>query len=526
LKHQRRVAVKVLRPEFAASLATERFLREIQIAAKLQHPLIVPLYDSGAADGLLWYTMPYVEGEALRSRLKRERQLALDDALHIAREVAEALDYAHDHAVVHRDIKPENILLSGGHALVADFGVARAVSEAGGQLITSTGSALGTPAYMSPEQGTGDPGIDGRSDIYSLGCVLYELLVGEPPFTGPTPQAVIARHVSQPPPSLRVVRSGVPAGVEEVIHKALAKTPADRYRTATRFVEALERAGETTRRPGRVRWAVAASLMTAVVLAVAWIAVPRVFFGVALNPSVYVVASVLDPEGASAGTDYKAWEHGLRDALRQVPDVTVVESTRTYDGVMRLGGSPRDLEYWLEVARVLGAGRLVVPTVVEGAEAVQLVAEVYDVQGGRAVGRAAVESSRSLVQVAAAAARVAERLFGLRAGVLQTGVPRVEEATRAYVAGAKALERWDLETAEARFREASTLDPDYAGAHFSLAQVKAWAGHPVDQWLGAARTAVAQGAQLAGGREAGRARALVAIAERQFAQACALYDSL
>ncbi|MBI2537211.1 MAG: serine/threonine protein kinase [Gemmatimonadetes bacterium] len=154
LKHQRRVAVKVLRPEFAASLATERFLREIQIAAKLQHPLIVPLYDSGAADGLLWYTMPYVEGEALRSRLKRERQLALDDALHIAREVAEALDYAHDHAVVHRDIKPENILLSGGHALVADFGVARAVSEAGGQLITSTGSALGTPAYMSPEQGT------------------------------------------------------------------------------------------------------------------------------------------------------------------------------------------------------------------------------------------------------------------------------------------------------------------------------------------------------------------------------------
>ena len=244
LKHDRNVAIKILRPEVSATLGADRFLREIQIAARLQHPHIVPLYDSGLADGLLYYVMPYVEGETLRQRIRREKQLAIDDALQISREVADALSYAHSHDLVHRDIKPENVLLSGGHAMVADFGIARAVSAAGGDQLTDSGVAIGTPAYMSPEQGTGEADLDGRTDIYALGCVLFEMLAGEPPFTGPTGQAIIARHVSERPPSLRIVRPTVSAEMESTIQKALAKVPADRFRTVRAFVDDLTDTGD------------------------------------------------------------------------------------------------------------------------------------------------------------------------------------------------------------------------------------------------------------------------------------------
>src|SRR5689334_25189836 len=185
LKHRRRVAIKVLRPELGAAVGAERFLREIETTANLRHPHILPLYDSGSAGGLLYYVMPLVEGESLRDRLAREKQLPIDDALRIAREVADALSYAHARGVIHRDIKPENILLEGGHAVVADFGIARAVSTAGADRLTETGMAIGTPMYMSPEQAAGDPDLDGRSDLYSLGCVLYEMLGVQAPFTGP-----------------------------------------------------------------------------------------------------------------------------------------------------------------------------------------------------------------------------------------------------------------------------------------------------------------------------------------------------
>jgi tRNA A-37 threonylcarbamoyl transferase component Bud32/tetratricopeptide (TPR) repeat protein len=244
VKHQRRVAVKVMRPELVATLATDRFLREIHIAAELQHPLIVPLYDSGGGpDGLLWYVMPYIEGETLRARLMREGPLPLEDALAIARDAAEALAWAHAHGIVHRDIKPENMLLSGDHTLIADFGLARAVTQAAGGF-TSSGLVVGTPQYMSPEQGAGSGAVDARSDIYSLGCVLYEMLAGEPPFTGPTPQAVIARHVSERVPSLVVVRPAIPAALEDVVERSLAKTPADRFATARAFGDAIERAAQ------------------------------------------------------------------------------------------------------------------------------------------------------------------------------------------------------------------------------------------------------------------------------------------
>jgi serine/threonine-protein kinase len=203
LRHDRPVALKVLHPELAATLGPERFQREIKLAARLQHPHILTVHDSGQTTGHLWYTMPYVAGESLRDRLRREGQLPLDDALQLTREVADALGYAHRQGVIHRDIKPENILLSQGHALVADFGIARAVQTSGGEHLTETGHSVGTPAYMSPEQSMGDSALDGRSDLYSLGCVLYEMLTGEAPYSGSSAQAIIAKRLMDPVPSAR-----------------------------------------------------------------------------------------------------------------------------------------------------------------------------------------------------------------------------------------------------------------------------------------------------------------------------------
>src|SRR5256714_8445276 len=239
LKHERPVALKILNPELAAALGPERFLREIAIAAGLNHPHIVALYDSGQAGGTFYYAMPSVEGESLRARLLRERQLPLDEAIAIVREVADALSYAHSHDIIHRDIKPENILLSGGRALVVDFGIGRAITAAQGKRLTETGMAVGTPGYMSPEQATAEQDLDGRSDLYSLGCVAYEMLAGHPPFLGTTGREVIARHLLDAVPPLRAARPSVPAAIEQAVSRALAKVPADRFATAAQFAQAL-----------------------------------------------------------------------------------------------------------------------------------------------------------------------------------------------------------------------------------------------------------------------------------------------
>jgi serine/threonine-protein kinase len=268
-KHGRGVAIKVLQPDLARGLGADRFIREIRTAAGLQHPHIVPLHDSGQAGGFLYYVMPYVEGESLRKLLEREPVLPLDRALGIAHDVGLGLDYAHRQGVVHRDIKPENILLSDGRALVTDFGIARAISVAGGDAITSTGLAVGTPTYMSPEQASADHEIDGRADIYALGCVTYEMLAGHPPFLGRTGQELLARHLLDPVPPIRTIRREVPANVERAVLRALAKEPADRFPTTSGFTEALVASRRPAVSPGsRVLWSLGALVLAVLVVTV------------------------------------------------------------------------------------------------------------------------------------------------------------------------------------------------------------------------------------------------------------------
>ncbi|MEO8480528.1 MAG: serine/threonine-protein kinase, partial [Gemmatimonadota bacterium] len=320
VRHDRRVALKVLRPELAAAIGAERFLVEIKTTANLQHPHILALFDSGRtgdATGrpdFVYYVMPFIEGESLRDRLTRDKQLPVHEALQIAREVADALDYAHRHAVIHRDIKPENILLHGGHALVADFGIALAASRSdGGARMTETGMSLGTPHYMSPEQAMGERDITARSDVYALGCVLYEMLVGEPPFTGPTPQAIIARVMTEEPRRLTVQRKSIPPHVEAAVNMALEKLPADRFPSAAAFAAALDSTAFSTTsrvtgtkaaaRPPHARTTWVAVLATAATVALLifgltrWLGAPG---GAASGRSVHL--SVVLPNGYEIGS--------------------------------------------------------------------------------------------------------------------------------------------------------------------------------------------------------------------------------
>jgi serine/threonine-protein kinase len=307
LKHDRRVALKVLRHELAAVIGGARFLAEIKLTANLQHPHILPLHDSGEADGTVFYVMPYVEGETLRHRLDREKQLPIDDAVRIARQVAGALDYAHRHNVIHRDIKPENILLHDGQALVADFGIALAAANMGASRMTETGMSLGTPKYMSPEQAMGERSLDGRTDVYALGCVVYEMLTGEPPFTGPTAQSIVARVMTDTPRQLRLQRQTIPPHVEAAVSRALEKLPADRFASAADFSVALadasvKDAGEprtgaplhaATRSSARRTYAlVALSAVLAVMAAWGWLRQPPA--GRVMRYSVILPQAIVD----------------------------------------------------------------------------------------------------------------------------------------------------------------------------------------------------------------------------------------
>ena len=323
LKHDRKVALKVLKPELAAVIGAARFLAEIKTTANLQHPHILPLHDSGEVEGTVFYVMPFVEGESLRDRLNRERQLPIAEAVRIATEIASALDYAHRRGVIHRDIKPENILLHDGQALVADFGIALAASRTGdGTRITETGMSLGTPHYMSPEQAMGERSLDSRTDVYALGCVLYEMLAGEPPFTGPTAQAVVAKVLSSEPESLSTLRRTVPANVAQVAHHAIQKLPADRFESAKAFAEALANPTFTAR---------TAMSTGAMATASSWNRGTVVMTGVAALLAILLGANVLTQQD-DAVTERAVIRFALSDPALRVFSVTTRPFAVSPDG--------------------------------------------------------------------------------------------------------------------------------------------------------------------------------------------------
>ena len=454
VKHERFVALKTLRPEIAVALGHERFLREIKLAARLQHPNILPVYDSGEAAGRLFYVMPFVEGESLRDRLVREPQLPLDDALQIAREVADALTYAHVHDVVHRDIKPENIMLSGGHAVVTDFGIARAINMAGGESLTQTGLAIGTPAYMPPEQVVGSKHVDGRADLYSLACVLYETLAGQPPFTGPNAQAVMARHSLDAVPRLKVVRGAIPDDLEKAIERALEKVPADRYQTPAEFSQALTKASTgrisrvTAARRGVPAWRRPGALiaMGVVALAIAaWLLLGRRRAPALATTSMDVrrVAVLyfqdLSPD-TSLGVLADGLTEGLIDQLSQVRTLDVISR----NGVIpyRRSELPRD-----SIARALGAGTIVEGSVEPVRDRVRVTIRLVDgASGADLLRRATVE------QPSANPLGIRDTLAGEVARALRERLGE-EVRLREEQAGTRDIAAWTLVQEAERFRK-------------------------------------------------------------------------
>ncbi len=517
LKHPRSVALKVLSPELASSLGTDRFLREIDIAAGLTHPHIVPLYDSGEADGLLYYVMPYV-GESLRGRLIRERQLPLEDALRITRQVADALDYAHNRDVVHRDIKPENILFQAGHAVVSDFGIARAIKVAGEGRMTGTGIAIGTPGYMSPEQAAGTDELDGRSDLYSLGCVLYEMLAGDLPFTGWSAQAILARQLVDPVPRLRTVRDTVPDWLEQALLRVLAKAPADRFATAAAFVAGLTQ-------PLTVTVAEPAHLLVR--------PTPAPEHSIAVLPFVNLSA---DPEN---GYFCDGMTEEILNALSAVPSLRVASRTSSF--VFK--DATQDVQTIGEKLRV----RTVLEGSVRRADVkLRVTAQLINVADGFHLWSHTYE--REMQDVFAVQDEIARAIVDALKVKLEgePGVALVEPHTdnvAAYALYLKARYFWKKKSASALkkcieyFEQAVALDPRYAQAHAALADSYIMLGYhnflPPKQVFPRARAAADAAVGIDDGlAEAHTARACVSLlhdwdwpaAERQFQRAIQLKE--
>jgi len=490
LKHHRPVALKVLRHELAAPLFSDRFLREVQITARLNHPHILPLLDSGEADGFVYYTMPYVEGESLRDRLEREQQLPLDDAIQIAREVADALSYAHSHDLVHRDIKPENILLQSGHAVVADFGIARAITAAGGDRLTETGIAVGTPMYMSPEQGAGSQEVNGRSDLYSLGCVLYEMLAGHPPFTGRSAQEVLARHSLDAVPRITAARPTVPVAVERAIEAALAKSPADRFATANRFADALGAGAQITASRAVAGWgwplrrlALGAAVVVGILGVVVGAAILARRHGagdIGAGSSVVVMPfenRTAVPELDPLGTVVAEW---VTQGLTGLPFLTVLDTHGAQAAARRLGAAATPAA----VRRETGAGVVVAGSYVLQGDLLHFQAQISsttegsillsiaDVTAPRDQPMAGVEALRQRVLAAFAS------LHNQDVSRFQTVLaqPPLYAAYRDYVEGLEVYMAGDNAEAARRFQQAAMLDPTFLTARIWTAQSAMLAG--------------------------------------------------
>jgi eukaryotic-like serine/threonine-protein kinase len=544
LKHRRQVALKVLRPELTQALGADRFLLEIEIAARFVHPHILPVFDSGEADGFLYYVMPYVAGESLRSRLTREGPLSVDDAVEIACEVADALAYAHGQGIVHRDIKPENILLEEGHAIVSDFGIARAISVAafsGDEQLTAAGLALGTPLYMSPEQAAGQLRLDGRADIYSLGCVLYEMLVGDTPFVGPTPQSVAAQHAQDSPPMIRDRRPGVPLQVEQAITRALHKIPADRFATATEFAAALPQRrtpAEATipvaiarpshpRHVSRAAWAIIGALTLAGGLTATAF---RMRSTPALDPSLYVVLPFRHrAQSAPRLLNGDECESLLHDALARWRGVQMVDPLWVADARQRRGAGS-SIEDGLSIARERRAGRVVLGEVWEFQDTIYVRGLLYDPSGSsRLIREHAVHIAPDLSDAQARFQELADSLLiggGTASGAPPGGGGRLSlPAWRAFQDAYAAMQRWDLDSAKTQLQRALAIAPTYATAQLWLAQVMTWEGDEPAAWKRYAAGALASHDSLPP-RDRTLAEGLLALSEQRYPDACERFRRL
>ena len=468
VKHDRKVAVKILKPELGAVLGPERFLSEIRVTANLQHPNLLPLFDSGATGGSLYYVMPYVEGETLRARLDREKQLPVDDAIRIATLIAGALDYAHAHGVIHRDLKPENILLQAGQPIVADFGIALAVAEAGGGRITETGLSLGTPHYMSPEQATSDRVIDARSDQYALGAVTYEMLTGEPPHTGATSQAVIARLMTEKPRSIRSTRGTVPIAVDRAIARALAKTAADRFSSCGGFAKALA----STPRSRAPIW-----LGVGVVAAGVIAATSRSQRGAPVAPASQarsIAVLPLTTVGGDSTQEYFAdgMADELANALGKLPGLKVAARTSSYAFKGR-----RDLDV-KDVARKLGVDVVLQGSVRRAGDRMRVSVQLTDAKAGVELWSNTYDRETKdafAVQDSITQAMVRQLALSLGAGSLaatRAGRTTNPEAHDLYLR-AQTVSMQGTEGALRRaidlFRQALAKDPEYAQADAAIA---------------------------------------------------------
>ena len=546
VKHNRRVALKVLRPELANSLGNERFLQEIAIAAPLVHPNILPLHDSGEAAGHLYYVMPYVDGLTLRQRLQRERQLPLADTLAIVRQVAAALDHAHAHGVVHRDIKPENILLLDEHVLVADFGLAKAITRATSEPLTQRGIVVGTPEYMSPEQATPGDVVDPRSDIYSLACVTFEMIAGVPPFRGANAQAVIAHHVMTPPPALCAERSSCPPEVEVAVRRAMAKVPADRFQSAREFVRAMGGSAAATPSPasslpviaGAPRTVGDTRRMRVAVLGLATLAIAGGLVWARwwgplrpappLDPARYVVFPFRheDPTVRMA-LDGDACARTLRNAMSRWKGITVVDDMRVAD--LWTKGAPATVPDALKEAAKMSAGVLAWGGVSMVGDSLEIIAVAYQVGASRTEGgrRFRIRVGNDTESIEAGFEALADSIVvgeSVERDQSTIGTKDVN-AYHLYQRGRKALDSFDLRGAERQFRSALATDDSYAEAHFWLARTLSWGGESPPAWARAARRAVASSSSLSE-PAAQHAAALLSLGEGRMRDACRQYATL
>ncbi|MEX0690661.1 MAG: serine/threonine-protein kinase, partial [Gemmatimonadales bacterium] len=524
LRHTRMVAIKVVRPELLTTSATGRFLDEVRLAGRLQHPHIVPVYDSGEADGLVYFVMPYIQGETLHERLNHRDSLPLTEALAVARDVADALGAAHEAGIIHRDIKPENILLSGSHALVADFGVALAVDRRSGEGHTDPGFAVGTYAYMSPEQASPSNGVDGRTDVYALACVLYEMLSGQTPWPDIKDRLYggVATREMRP-----IAREDVPASIQQALAKGLALRPADRYATIGDFADALGLSGvqRGTLPPPRGRiptWLTAAAALT--------ISAGAVTVGLAVGSGAdsgrYVVAPCTGDTAIASG-EYCQWR--IAEALAQWDAVRLVDPYEAVDVLRRSGLDRADSDSWYRVAVDARAGRLVRADLTQVGDTTFLVGQLLDGSRRRPVG----PSHRVLFAIGEATRSEAfpalvSGLLGLGDATREPGIlgTRTVAAGRAYAEGRAALAAGDLETAHARFAEAARTDPTFGDAAYWQAQLGAWLGLPLMEFQLAAERAYAFRESLRDPSARQLVAPLADLSRRAYDEACDGYRAL